>query len=254
MIELKGITKRYLFKPAINNVDLTIKPGEILGYLGPNGAGKTTTVKILATLIEPSEGEISFYGRNIKNILYDYKKSLGYVPENPDIYTYLSAYEYLLLVGRLRRISENILKEKITCFLELFKLSEYMYSSMSTYSKGMIQKVLISAALLHNPDVILLDEPFSGLDVTSILVMRELLKKLSKEGKIILYSTHILETVEKICTRVIIIHKGLIVANDSVKNLKKLKKIQSLEEIFKQATEQENIKKIVNRILEIIKL
>ena len=253
MLELKGITKKFTVIPAVNNVSFTVKPSEILGYLGPNGAGKTTTIKMLVGLLEPTDGDIYFQGKNIKNNLYEYKKRIGYVPEEPEIYPHLSAYDYLLMVGRLRYIPEKILKKKIEQFMKLFRLSLEMQSSISSYSKGMVQKVLLSAALLHNPDLLFLDEPLSGLDVETSLIMKDLVLRLSREGKIIIYSSHILEVVEKICSRVIIIHKGQIVADDSVENLRDLMKLPSLEEIFNQLVVQEDTEKIANEVVEVMK-
>ena len=253
MLELKGITKKYNVFPAVDHVSFSIEPGEILGYLGPNGAGKTTTIKMLTGLLEPTSGDIFFHGEKIKNNMYDYKKKIGYVPEEPDIYPHLSAYDYLLMVGRLRQMPEKALKEKIEQFMELFKLSLEMQSSISSYSKGMVQKVLLSAALLHNPDILLLDEPLSGLDVETSLIIKDLVKQLSKEGKIIFYCSHILEVVEKICSRVIIIHNGRILTDDSVENLRNLMKVPSLEEIFSHLVIQEDTEKISKEIVNVMK-
>ncbi len=240
MLELNNVTKKYQVIPAVNRVSFTIKPSEIVGYLGPNGAGKSTTIKMLTGLLEPTEGKILFDGKNIRKDLYAYKKRIGYVPENAEIYPHLSGYDYLLMVGRLRQIPEKILKNRIKQLLEFFKLSVEMDLAISSYSKGMIQKVLIASALLHDPEVLLLDEPLSGLDVTTSLVIKDLLKMLAEDGKIIMYSSHILEVVEKICSRAIIIHNGRIVADDSVENLRNLMKLPSLEEIFNQLVVQED--------------
>ena len=253
MLELKEITKKYIVIPAVNKVSFTVKPSEILGYLGPNGAGKTTTLNMLAGLLEPTDGEIYFQSKNINDNIYDYKKKIGYVPEQSEIYPHLSAYDYLLMVGRLRHIPEKILKGKIEQFMKLFSLSVEMHSSIASYSKGMIQKVLISAALLHNPDILLLDEPLAGLDVTTGLIIKDLVQRLAKEGKIIVYSSHILEVVEKICSRVIIIHKGCVVADDSVENLRDLMKLPSLEEIFNQLVVQEDTEEITKGVVEAMK-
>lgn len=253
MLELREVTKKYNVFPAVNKVSFIIRQSEVLGYLGPNGAGKTTTIKMLAGLLEPTKGGVYFLGKNIKNNLYEYKKKIGYVPEQPEIYPHLSAFDYLLMVGRLRQIPEKILKEKIEQFMKLFKLSLDMHSSISSYSRGMIQKILISAALLHNPDILLLDEPLSGLDVTTSLIVRDLIARMAKEGKIVIYSSHILEIVEKICLRVIIIHKGKIASDDSVENLRDLVKLPSLEEIFNQLVVQEDTEKVVKEVLEVMK-
>lgn len=249
-LELKGITKKYGVFPAVENVSFSVAPGEILGYLGPNGAGKTTTIKILAGLLEQTEGRFFYQGEDVKNDLYGFKKKIGYVPEQSEIYPHLSAYDYLLMVGRLRRIPETILIEKIERFMELFSLTTDMHSSISSFSKGMIQKVLIGAALLHNPEILLLDEPLSGLDVTTGLILKDLIRQLAGIGKIIIYSSHILEIVEKICSRIIIIHRGRIVADDSVGNLRDLMKLPSLEDIFNQLVEQADTEKIATGMVE----
>jgi len=254
MLELKEVTKKYITIPAVDKVSFTVKPSEIVGYLGPNGAGKTTTIKMLAGLLEPTGGRIYFQGKKIKDDLYAYKKRLGYVPEQSEIYPHLSAYEYLLMVGRLRQIPEKTLKSKIRKLLDLFNLSLEMDMAISSFSKGMIQKVLISSALLHDPDILLLDEPLSGLDVTTSLVIKDTLAMLADEGKLIIYSSHILEVVEKICSRVIIIHKGRILADDSIDNLRSLMKLPSLEEIFSQLVVKEDTKATARGITDTIKI
>jgi len=253
MLELKRITKKYNIFPAVDDVSFIVKPGEILGYLGPNGAGKTTTIKMLAALLEPTSGDIFYRGMNIKKDLYAHKKRIGYVPEEPEIYPHLSAYDYLLMVGRLRNIPEKALKEKIEQFMELFKLSLDMHSPISSCSKGMIQKVLLTTALLHNPEVLLLDEPLSGLDVETSMVIKDLVNRLSREGKVVFYCSHILEVVEKVCSRVIIIHKGKIVADDSVDNLRDLMKLPSLEQIFSQLVVQQDTEAVAKGLVAAIK-
>ncbi|MBN1224282.1 MAG: ABC transporter ATP-binding protein [Candidatus Aminicenantes bacterium] len=254
MLELRGLTKKYHITPVVDCVSFSVHPSEILGYLGPNGAGKTTTIKMLAGLLKPSDGKILYNGRDIRKDIYAYKEKLGYVPEESEVYPHLSAYDYLLMVGRLRHIKEKYLKEKIAEFMRLFHLSDDMDSAMSTYSKGMVQKVLITSALLHNPEILLLDEPLSGLDVTSGLVIKGLLQKLAQEGKIVIYSSHILEVVEKVCSRVIIIHKGKIIADDSVSNLRELMKLPSLGDIFGQLVVQEDTEATAEELVEVMKL
>jgi ABC-2 type transport system ATP-binding protein len=175
------------------------------------------------------------------------------VPEEPDIYPHLSAYDYLLMVGRLRQIPEKELKEKIERFMEIFKLSLESQSAISSYSKGMVQKVLLSAALLHDPDILLLDEPLSGLDVETSLIVKDLVKQLSEEGKIVFYCSHILEVVEKVCSRVIIIHLGKILKDDSVENLRHLMSVPSLEEIFSQLVIRQDTEQISKEIVQAMK-
>ena len=253
MLELRGVSKKFSFFPVVNHVNFTVRPGEVLGYLGPNGAGKTTTIRMLAGLLEPTDGEIFFEGKNIKKDLYEYKKRLGYVPEQSEIYPHLSGFDYLLMVGRLRGIPECVLQDKIYEFLRLFDLKIDMDVAIGAYSKGMRQKILISAALLHNPDILLLDEPLSGLDVTTAMVIRDLVKRLAAEKKLLIYSSHVLEVTEKICSNIIIIHKGNIVANDSVENLRNLMQLPSLVDIFNQLVVQEDTEAVARDIIEVMK-
>lgn len=252
MLVLKNVTKKYNNIPVVKKVSFSIKPGEILGYLGPNGAGKTTTVKMLAGLLEPNEGFIYFNGKKISDDMVAYKKKLGYVPEQSELYPHLSGLEYLQLVGRLRLIREETLNKKIEGVMEQFGLSVDMHLPISNYSKGMRQKVLIASALLHNPDILFLDEPLVGLDVSTTLVLKDILTQLAKMGKTIIYSSHILEVVEKLCNRVIIINKGMIVADDSVQQLSALMQLPSLESIFKQLVQQEDTEKSAKEIISII--
>jgi ABC-2 type transport system ATP-binding protein len=253
MLKLRGISKKFSAFTVVNNVSFVVVPGEVLGYLGPNGAGKTTTLRMLAGLLEPTKGEILFNGRNVRSDIHDFKKRLGYVPEQSEIYPHLSAWDYLTMVGRLRGLPERPLKRKITEFLGIFDLNEDKHSPISSYSKGMRQKVLITAALLHDPDILLLDEPMSGLDVTTSLVIRDLIHGLAREKKIIIYSSHVLEVTEKVCSKVIILHKGNIVANDSVENLRHLMKLPSLAEIFNQLVIHEDTAAVAGRIINAMK-
>jgi ABC-2 type transport system ATP-binding protein len=253
MIEIRHISKTYAFFPVVQDISFRASPGEVVGYLGPNGAGKSTTIKMLAGLLEPTSGEILFDGKNTRHDLVSYKKRLGYVPEQSEIYPHLSAWEYLLLVGRLRHIPEARLKSKIKEFLKLFGLAEDMDSPVSSYSKGMRQKVLLSAALIHNPDILLLDEPLSGLDVTTAMVIKDLVRALAAEKKTIIYSSHVLEVTEKICSRVIILHQGRIAANDTVENLRTLMKLPSLEKIFMELVIHEDTQGTARALVEAMK-
>ena len=240
MLEVRDLVKRFNRIPAVGGVSFTIRPGEILGYLGPNGAGKSTTVKILTGLIEPTSGEILFNGENVKDDFTAFQRRTGYVPEEPHLYPHLTGREYLQLTGRLRGLSRRVLDPKMDELLQQFSLWEDRYSPLSSYSKGMRQKILLSAALLHDPELLILDEPFSGLDVTTALVLRSLLKMFAASGKMILYSSHVLEVVEKVCSRVLIQRKGTVVAHDAVENLRTLMQQGSLEGVFAQLTEQED--------------
>ncbi len=253
MLEARGLTKFYASIPALEDVSFQAEPGHVLGYLGHNGSGKSTTVNILTGLLEPSRGTVLFEGRPIHEQLIEYKRRLGYVPEEPYVYPYLSGYEYLELVGRLRQVPEPVLKDKIEGLLKLFSLHLHRHSPIASYSKGMKQKVLISAALLHNPDVLIFDEPLSGLDVTSALTFRHLLTALARQGKTVLYSSHVLETVEKVCSRVIILYRGKMVANDSVTRLRDLMSLPSLESVFAQLVVQEDTEKTAGQIVDVMK-
>jgi ABC-2 type transport system ATP-binding protein len=254
VLELRELTKRFSHACVVDRVSFIAKPSEVTGYLGPNGAGKSTTVKMLTGLLPPSDGEIFYQGQNIQKDLIAYKRRLGYVPEEPYIYSYLSGREYLQLVGRLRFIPEKTLTEKIDHLLQLFSLFPHRYSAIASYSKGMRQKILISAALLHNPEILLFDEAESGLDVASVLVFRSLIKALASEGKVILYSSHILEVVEKVCSKVVILHQGRVIANDSVEQLRILMQLPSLESIFQQLLVQQDPDSTATEILNVMKL
>jgi ABC-2 type transport system ATP-binding protein len=253
MLELRGVIKKYGYLKAVDDISFSVRPGELVGYLGPNGAGKSTTIKMLAGLLEPTDGQIFYNGRSVWKNLVWFKQRLGYVPEDPAIYSHLSPYEYLLMIGRLRGLKESNLKHKIQGFMEIFELVGDMHSEIGSFSKGMTQKVLLSAALLHDPEILLLDEPLSGLDVSTILVIEKLVQRLSAEGKIIIYSSHLLDIVEKVAQRVIILHQGKIRADDSVDNLRQLMKVPSLEEIFNQLVAQEEPEAAASELVSLMK-
>lgn len=252
MLEARSLTKFYGRVTAVRDVSFTIRPGGILGYLGPNGAGKSTTVKMLTGLIEPSSGQILYQGQSVYEDFTAFQRSIGYVPEEPHLYPHLSGREYLQLAGRLRGMPRAVLEPKMDEFLRLFGLWDDRFAPLASYSKGMRQKILLSAALLHDPAVLILDEPFSGLDVTSALVVRSLLHALAARNKIIFYSSHVLEVVEKVCSTVLILRKGEVVAYDSILRLRELMSQPSLEGIFAQVTQVEDSEGVVNRILEVM--
>ncbi|HYW46908.1 MAG TPA: ABC transporter ATP-binding protein [Bryobacteraceae bacterium] len=249
MLEVRNLVKRYNRVPVVDQVSFVIRPGEILGYLGPNGAGKSTTVKILTGLIEPTLGDILLDGRNVREDFVAFQRQMGYVPEEAHLYPHLTGREYLQLVGRLRGLRRRVLEPRMDELLRLFALWEDRHSPLSSYSKGMRQKILISGALIHNPRVLILDEPFSGLDVTTAMVLRTLLHELARQQRIVLYSSHVLEVVEKVCSRVLILRKGKVVAHDAVERLRDLMQQPSLENIFAQLTEQEDPAEKVREIL-----
>ena len=253
MLAVKDLTKYYSSIPAVEGVSFEIRPHEVLGYLGPNGSGKTTTVNMLIGLLEPTRGHIYFDGRDVRENLIEYKRVIGHVPEVPYIYPHLTGREYLQLIGRLRSLGQRAMDRKITDLMQLFGMHPHRHSQISSYSKGMKQKILICAALLHDPQILIFDEPLSGLDVTSALVFKNLIKCLSAAGKVILYSSHVLEVVEKICSSIIILHKGRVVADDSVESLRKLMQLPSLEEIFAQLVVQEDAEQVAADIVEVMR-
>jgi ABC-2 type transport system ATP-binding protein len=234
MLEARQLSKRFHGITVVDNVSFTLRPGEVVGYLGPNGSGKTTTARMLTGLLEPSAGRVEFRGRDIQTDLIAYRRLLGYVPEEPHLYPFLSGREYLDLVGQLRELPGSLLERKATALLELFGLTDAAEQAIASYSKGMKQKILIIAALLHDPDVLLFDEPESGLDVTAALVLRHLVRLLAARGKAILYSSHVLEVVERVCPRAIVLHQGRIVADDEMGQLRSLRQARSLEDVFAQ--------------------
>jgi ABC-2 type transport system ATP-binding protein len=234
-LEARRLTKYYASIPAIREVSFVLEPGAILGLLGPNGSGKSTTVSLVTGLREPSAGEIWFDGHNTSDCLVEYKARVGYVPEEAHLYTFLSAREHLDLIGRLRRLPTFLRHHKISALLELFGLTGAADQAISGYSKGMRQKVVLIAALLHDPDVLILDEPESGLDLTAGLVLRHLIPILARRGKAILYSSHVLDHVERLCSAVVVLDRGRIVAEGAVSDLRAMtQRNASLEEVIAQ--------------------
>jgi ABC-2 type transport system ATP-binding protein len=208
---------------------------------------------MITTLLEPTGGKVLLDGKDIRSNPHAFKRRLGYVPEEAILYSYLTGLECLQLIGRLRRLPEAAIDRKANDLLELFSLRDYRYAPISAYSKGMKQRVLIAAALLHNPDLLILDEPLSGFDVTSAQLFRLLLSELAAQGKMILYISHVLEVVEKVCARVIIIYKGKIMADDSVERLRDLMNLPSLDRIFSQLVEQRDLGTVARDIVEVMR-
>jgi ABC-2 type transport system ATP-binding protein len=254
MLEARSLTKYYGPLPALRDVSFVARPGQILGYLGPNGSGKSTTVRMLVGLMEPSNGDVLWKGRSIFEDLPAYRRQLGYVPEEPFLYTHLTAPEYLRLVGGLRGVGDAVLETKIERFLSLFGLEDDQYSTLSAFSKGMRQKVLLASALLHNPELIVLDEPFSGLDISAALMLRSVIRSLADEGRTILMSSHVIEVVEQMCTDVVILSDGHVVAHDRVDRLRGLQQDQSLEHVFVKLAVRGDTDATANAILETVKL
>jgi ABC-2 type transport system ATP-binding protein len=253
VLEVRHLTKYYAALPAIRDVSFTIAPGTILGLLGPNGSGKSTTVSILTGLLEPSGGQVLFEGADVRHRMVDYKARIGYVPEEAHLYTYLTGPEYLTLMGRLRCLSERAIARKIDVFLEAFGLTGNRHAQLSAYSKGMRQKILIAAALLHDPRIIVLDEPNSGLDVTSSLVLRSLVQSLAAEGRMVLYSSHVLEIVEQVASDVLILLQGRVVAHGSIAQLRSMTAQPSLEHVFRQLVVETDVDRVARQLIEVMK-
>jgi ABC-2 type transport system ATP-binding protein len=240
-IQVSNLSRRYGDLVAVDNISFAVQPGEILGYLGPNGAGKSTTVKMLIGLLAPTSGEILYDGLDLRAHALELKQRMGYVPETHALYESLTGAEYLQLIGRLYHLDEAVLARKVAEFFRLFQLEDAMHQRLAAYSKGMKQKVLLSAALIHNPDIVFLDEPLSGLDANSMLLVKELIRELAEQGKTIFYCSHVLDVVERLCQRVIIIDHGHIVADADVSRLKTMTAQGSLEGVFKQLTDPSDL-------------
>lgn len=251
MLEVTGLTKTYGGVLAVKDLSFSARPGQVIGFLGPNGSGKSTSIRVLTGLLRATRGRVSWNGIDIQSQLLDYQARLGYVPEEPHLYQYLTAPEYLQLLGGLRDLPRATVARRIDRYLELFHLDTDRYAPLSSFSKGMRQKVLISAALLHDPDVVVLDEPCSGLDVASTLVLRTVVRSLAERGKVIVYSSHVLDMVEKVCSEVLILHEGRVVAHDSVDRLRELQHAASLEQVFKQLAVEENVEDVGRQLAEV---
>src|SRR5580700_8224147 len=254
MLEVKALSKSYRGLPAIDRVSFQVRAGEIVGYVGPNGSGKSTTVKIVTGLLEPNAGQVLFEGESIRLNLQGYRAAFGYVPEEAHVYTHLSGLEYLQLVGRLRNMEENLIDLKANRLLALLGLESWRHSPISLYSKGMKQRVLIAAALLHDPKLLIFDEPLSGLDVVSARLFKDLLQQLAAQGKAILYISHVLEVVEQICNRVIVIAKGRILADARPSDLASLMSLPNLESVFAQLVQQQDTRAIAQQIVEVMQI
>jgi ABC-2 type transport system ATP-binding protein len=252
MLELRRVSKHFSGIPAVDDVSFSALPGQVTGYLGPNGSGKSTTIKMITALIEMTSGQIFFDGKLIDDDLVSYKRRMGYVPEEPHLYNHLSGAEYLTMVADLRGLAPRLAGERIDGMLRLLSLYDDRHAGIAGYSKGMRQKILIAAALMHNPDLVLLDEPFSGLDVGSALVLRSLITELATRGKVVLFSSHELDTVERISDRVVILHHGKVVADDSIQRLRSLMELPTLEAIFSQLAVEHDTDSMARQLADLI--
>ena len=254
MLEVQHLYRSYRGIPAIQDVSFKVAAGEVVGFLGPNGAGKSTTVKIITGMLRANDGRVLFEGQDIAKDMVSYRAALGYVPEEAHLYTYLSGLEYLQLVGRLRGLGEALIEAKATRLLKLLSLESWQYSPISTYSKGMRQRVLIAASLLHDPKLLIFDEPLSGLDVVSGRLFKGLLELLAAEGKAVIYISHVLEVVEQVCNRVIVIAKGKILADARPSELTTLMSLPNLESVFAQLVQQQDTRTVAQEMVEVMQL
>ncbi|MGP8244290.1 MAG: ABC transporter ATP-binding protein [Bryobacteraceae bacterium] len=250
IVEFDSVVFGYGATEVLHRISFALRPGEVVGLLGPNGAGKTTTLKIIAGILAPSAGVVSVAGLPLPGCALDVKQRIGYVPEAAALFESLTGKEFLELCGRLHDVEEGVLQLRIASVLETFNLSSDRDSRLDTYSKGMRQKILIGAALLHTPELILLDEPLSGLDVNAAILIKDLVAALAAEGKTILYSSHVLDVVEKVCDRVLIIHEGTLIADGTATELRAATGQTNLEDVFRKLTHAESVAPAVSRIVE----
>jgi len=236
VLSVKNLKKSFDSNEVLKDISFEVFPGQIIGYIGPNGAGKSTTVKIFLGMIEKDSGQIDIFGKPLKTGDWAYKRHIGYVPEQSEVYENLTGSEYLSFVGELYGMSPSLIEEKALGLMTLFGIDDSFHARISSYSKGMRQKLLIIASMIHDPDILFLDEPLSGLDANSVMVFKEILAQLKLKGKTIFYSSHIMEVVEKISDRILLLSGGEIVADGSFEELKAQSSEGSLQEIFNDLT------------------
>ncbi|WON97023.1 ABC transporter ATP-binding protein [Sphingobacterium sp. Lzh-3] len=239
LIRIVDLKKSYGTKEILKGINLDIFPGQVIGYIGPNGAGKSTTVKILTGLIEDFTGTVEINGINIQEDPLAVKALLGYVPENAELYEVLTPMEYLNFIGKLYGMEDNTIQERSLKLLTAFGLESNVNNRMDTFSKGMRQKVLLISGIIHNPQIIVLDEPLSGLDANAVIFVKELISLLAKEGKTIFYCSHMMDVVEKVSDRILLINQGSIIADGTIEELK-TDPNESLEHIFAKLTNTGN--------------
>ena len=240
IVQIHNLEKKYGQKQVLHGIDLEITSGQIIGYIGPNGAGKSTTVKILCGLISDFQGDISIFGKDLRSQTLEIKKQVGYIPENAVLYESLTPMEFMLFIGEMRGLATDITRSKAEALMNIFEMKSNLNQRIATFSKGMRQKVMICSALLHNPDLIFMDEPLSGLDANSVIMVKEMLIHLAREGKTVFYSSHLMDVVEKISDRIILIDQGKVIADGSFDELNKLSNDENLEKMFTRLTGNTN--------------
>ena len=253
ILRLEDVKMCFGNKQVLNGINLTVGKGQIIGYIGPNGAGKSTTVKLMLGLVEGYEGKIEIFGQDLASGDYTYKNHIGYVPETAEIYDQLTACEFLTFTGEMYGLGHKEAEEKALKLLKEFGLDHAFHQRLSSFSKGMRQKVLITSSLLHDPDLLFYDEPLSGLDANSVLIVKEILAKLAEQGKTIFYSSHIMEVVEKISDRIVLLNGGQVVADGSFEELQEQSEEGTLEEIFNEMTGFNEQEAIAERFVSVVK-
>ena len=252
VIVTQKLTKSFGDKQVLEGIDLSVSAGQVLGYIGPNGAGKTTTVKILVGMLGDFGGSARVCGFHVAREPLEVKRRIGYVPEAGALYEALTPMEFLSLVGRLFDMPAPQLEEKSLELLRIFGLANERDQRMTTFSKGMKQKVLIIAGLIHNPAVIFLDEPLAGLDANSTVIVKELIAKLASAGRTVFYCSHMMDIVERVCDRIVIVDEGRIVADGTFESLRSQVKEASLERIFTQLTSEGGHEQVARDFVKVI--
>ena len=237
IVSLNDLKKSYGSKSVLDGVSLHVKKGEIIGYIGPNGAGKSTTIKIMLGIESNYQGEVKLFGQDIAEDSIEYKRKICYVPEIAYLYVNLTGFEYLTFIGELYGLTPQLADYKAKNLMELFGIGEVYHSRIASYSKGMRQKLLIISSLLHNPELLFFDEPINGLDANSVMIFKEIMTQLAAQGKTLFYSSHIMDVVEKISSRIILLNNGKIAADGTIEELKQINQEgSSLEQIFNELT------------------
>lgn len=249
MLETRELSKSYASIPAVKNVTFSLEPGQVLGCLGPNASGKSTTVKMLTGLLEPTRGKVLFNGQDIHTDLVAFRRRLGYVPEEANLYPYMSGREYLEMIGILRGMEHPHLDKRIDALLELFAMYPHRHGVIGSYSKGMRQRILLIAALMDNPPILIFDEPLSGLDVTTALVLKTLIRMLGQHGRAIFYCSHVLEVVEQVCSHLLILRRGDVIASGPTESIQQNANHSSLEQAFMHLTEEADTDQVSSEII-----
>ncbi len=253
IISIKNLRKNYGSKEVLKGISFDVYPGQVIGYIGPNGAGKSTTVKILCGLLSDFEGDITIQGMDLKTSALRIKSRIGYIPELAELYDVLTPVEFLSFMAALYQLSPETAQDRMTKVLTALGLGDVINQRMDTFSKGMKQKVLIASGLLHNPDIVFLDEPLSGLDANSVLIIKDLIQQLASEGKTIFYCSHMMDIVEKVSDQIVLIDEGKMVAHGTMAELRSTLGDKSLEQIFASITQHGSLSGAASDIMSALK-